>query len=57
MVAGTAGGFKDGAWRSVTCTAADGRDKATTGDRNRSDGLVVMELPIIDGDRGMTSLK
>ena len=56
MVAGTAGGFKDGAWRSVTCTAADGRDKATTGDRNRSDGLVVVVLPIVDGDRGMTSL-
>ena len=56
LVAGTAEDVKDGAGWSVACAANKGRDKATTEDRDRSEGVVVVDLPSVGRDREMICL-
>ena len=56
MVAGTARGSEDGAGWSVACATNNDRDKATTEDRDRSKGAVVVDIYGVGRDRGMTVL-
>ena len=56
MVAGTAEGSENGAWWSIACAANNDRVKKTTEDRDRSKGVVVLDVPGVYRDKGTTNL-
>ena len=54
MVAGTAGGVEDGARWSVACAANNCRVERITEDRDRFEGVVVVDVPVVCREGGMT---